>query len=58
MIIATLNDYNFGQYLSLEKFKDCFTVGGGPRLGKNSHIFPFFFWETSLTKIVLYKKEN
>ena len=19
--------------------------GGGPRLGKNSHIFPFFFWQ-------------
>ena len=24
--------------------------GGGPRLGKNSHIFPFFFLATSLAK--------
>ena len=22
--------------------------GGGPRLGKNSHIFPFFFWQRPL----------
>ena len=29
MIIATLKDYNYGQYKSLEKFQDCFTVGGG-----------------------------
>ena len=27
--------------------------GGGPRLGKNSHIFPFFFWETSFIQFLL-----
>ena len=25
--------------------------GGGPPLGKNSHIFPFFFWGASLTSL-------
>ena len=25
--------------------------GRGPRLGKNSHIFPFFFWQTSLIEL-------
>ena len=41
--------YNKGEVLSdqFDHFKFCFE-GGGPRLGKNSHIFPGFFLETSL----------
>ena len=26
---------------------------GGPRFGKNSHIFPFFFWATSLMDVAV-----
>ena len=41
MIIATLKDYNYGQYQSLEKFKDCFTVWGGVNLIQAMPVF----WE-------------
>ena len=44
MTNATLKDYNYGQYESLEKFQDCFNVGGGVRggFGKRPDILRFF----------------
>ena len=47
MIIATLKDYNYGQYQSLEKFKDCFTVGAGVEGGlAKDHTFYVIFLAT------------
>ena len=46
MIIPTLKDYNYGQYQSLEKFQDCFTVPSEtppPPVWQKTKLFPFFF---------------
>ena len=32
--------------------------GGGPPLGKNSHIFPFFFWQRPIAKCIFYRKDS
>ena len=47
--------FGFPRAHSVKKKRD--KVGreeGGTRLGKNSHIFPFCFWQTSLNELALY----
>ena len=48
MVLTSSFDLLTSQAINILFFDLSIRGGGGPRLGKNSNIFQFFFWQTSL----------